>query len=68
MKRYYISRLPGRPEGGVWKVYDRQLAMIYCSCEFKEQATNIKDALNKQEEWRVEIKVNTKDDSTFGIP
>lgn len=63
MKRYYVTRKPAKPEGGVWKVFDRQLDMICCSCEFREQANTVKDALNGQEEGKVEIKVNTADDS-----
>lgn len=62
MKRYFVSRQSSTPEGGVWKVFDRKLKMIYASCEFKEQANNIKDALNKCEEWKVEIPIKTTDD------
>ena len=57
-KRYFVSRLPGKPGGGIWKVYDRELSMVYASCEFKEQANNVKDALNAQEMAKVIISIN----------
>lgn len=50
MNRYYVTRKPSKPGGGVWKVFDRKLDMIYASCEFREQANNIKDCLNSEQD------------------
>lgn len=50
MKRYFVTRKPGKPEGGVWKVFDRRLDMICASCEFREQAATVADALNKEQD------------------
>lgn len=49
MKRYYLSRRPAQPEGGVWKIFDRVLDIRIASCDFKENAELIVSALNHEQ-------------------
>lgn len=58
MNRYFTSRKPKDPEGGVWKVMDRKLKIPMCSCQFKEQAVTVTDALNKLEKQQVHVEVS----------
>lgn len=45
-QRYYFSRRPTQPEGGVYKIFDRTLDLRVASCDFKENAELLVTAAN----------------------
>lgn len=52
MKHYFFSRRPAQPEGGLFKIFDRKLDIRISSCDFKENAELIVDALNNMDFWK----------------
>lgn len=54
-QRYYFSRKPGQPDGGVYKIYDRVLDVRIASCDFKENAELICTTLNGFMKLEVEV-------------